>query len=245
MSSFDDDDPVPITIRDERIDLDQFLKFCGIASSGGEAKYFITEGFISVNGEPEPRRRRKLQDGDRVDAAEFGAFVVLTESPVSDKESDMTSLNDLIQSYRNGPSLLRDAISGMSAEQIDAAPVPGKWSTRQIICHLADFEAVYATRIKRVIATDNPTFFGGFHEQFAQTLAYEQRDLEVELRMIEAVRAHLATILRTLPEETFERPGVHSVYGPMDLRKMVENITNHIPHHVAFIREKRQALGLS
>ena len=49
---------------------------------------------------------------------------------------------ELIDQYAAGPQTLRDAIAGMTLDQIDAAPVPGKWSTRQVICHLADFETV-------------------------------------------------------------------------------------------------------
>ncbi len=44
----------------------------------------------------------------------------------------------LIDEYAAGPQSLRDAIAGMTPEQIDAAPVPSKWSTRQVVCHLAD-----------------------------------------------------------------------------------------------------------
>ncbi len=55
----------------------------------------------------------------------------------------------LIDAYLAGPQQLCDAIAGMTDEQINAAPVPGKWSTRQVICHIADFEPVYVDRIKR------------------------------------------------------------------------------------------------
>ena len=93
---------------------------------------------------------------------------------------------ELIDEYASGPQKLREAIAGLTPEQIDSAPVPGKWSTRQVVCHLADFEPVYADRMKHVIAEDQPTFAGGFHQQFAENLAYDQRDIEEELRVMEA-----------------------------------------------------------
>ena len=46
--------------------LDQFLKWNNIVSSGGEAKMLIISGQISVNGEIEKRRGRKLNRGDIV-----------------------------------------------------------------------------------------------------------------------------------------------------------------------------------
>ena len=153
------------------------------------------------------------------------------------------SISELINEYAAGPQTLRAAIAGMTPEQIDAAPVPDKWSTRQFVCHLADFEPVYADRMKHVIAEDKPTFAGGFQQQFAEHLAYDQRDIEEELTLIEVVRSQMARILRTLPPEAFERTGIHSVEGPMTLRTLLERITNHIPHHVQFIEEKRRVMA--
>jgi len=46
--------------------LDQFLKWHNVVSSGGEAKIIIKAGKVSVNGEIEKRRGRKLIIGDRV-----------------------------------------------------------------------------------------------------------------------------------------------------------------------------------
>ena len=148
----------------------------------------------------------------------------------------------LIDDYTAGPQMLRDALTEMTSEEIDAAPVPGKWSTRQVVCHLADFEPVYADRMKHVIAEDQPTFAGGFHQQFAEHLAYDHRDIEEELLLIDAVRSQMTRILRSLPSEAFERTGTHAVEGAMTLRTLLERITNHIPHHVQFIEEKRQAM---
>jgi ribosome-associated protein len=47
--------------------LDQFLKLTGIVGTGGHAKILIQSGEISVNGEIETRRRRKLAAGDVVE----------------------------------------------------------------------------------------------------------------------------------------------------------------------------------
>lgn len=51
------------------IKLDQFLKWQGIAQTGGEAKIIIKQGMVEVNGEEEVRRGRKLITGDRVTVA--------------------------------------------------------------------------------------------------------------------------------------------------------------------------------
>lgn len=148
-----------------------------------------------------------------------------------------------IDDYLAGPDLLRGAVAGWTTEQLEATPVPGKWSARQVICHIADFEPVYVDRMKRVIAENEPTFFGGDPDVFAARLAYAQRSLENELLLIQTVRRQMGDILRTLSPADFDRVGNHSVDGPLSLATLLERITKHIPHHVAFIEEKRRALG--
>lgn len=62
-----------IEITTEYIKLDSALKYCGIAENGAHAKEMILEGLVSVNGEKELRRGRKLYKGDifKIDDEEF------------------------------------------------------------------------------------------------------------------------------------------------------------------------------
>ena len=53
-----------ITIRDDFIKLGQAMKLAGLVGSGVEAKVLIQDGMVSVNGEVETRRGRKLVVGD-------------------------------------------------------------------------------------------------------------------------------------------------------------------------------------
>ncbi len=59
-----------MTQIDNIIKLDQFLKWVGVAPTGGQAKLMITGGDVLVNGEIETRRGRKLVTGDRVTVAD-------------------------------------------------------------------------------------------------------------------------------------------------------------------------------
>jgi hypothetical protein len=156
----------------------------------------------------------------------------------------MTRLATLIESYVAGPDQLRQAVAGMNAEQLRARPIPGKWSTLEVVCHLADFEPVLADRIKRIIAEDRPTLLGADEQRYAAALAYHDRDLEEELALIEHTRSQLARILRTLPDSVLERVGVHNERGPLTLEQLLTITSKHIPHHLRFVADKRKALGL-
>ena len=58
-----------VEINKEPIELFKLLKLEGLAASGGEAKSVIEKGRVSVNGEIETRKRKKIVSGDIV---EFG-----------------------------------------------------------------------------------------------------------------------------------------------------------------------------
>lgn len=150
--------------------------------------------------------------------------------------------SELLDQYASGAELLRRAIAGMTASQLDAVPIAGLWSTRQVVCHIADFELVYADRLKRVIAEHEPTFFGGDPDTFAAGLAYHLRDVDNELHMIDATRRQMLSILQSLSAADFQRMGIHNQAGALSLTDLLQGIAGHLPHHVAFIDAKRRAL---
>ena len=155
----------------------------------------------------------------------------------------MPALPQLIDSYLAGPALLRKAVAGLNRDQLLARPVPGKWSTLEVVCHLADFEPVYADRMKRVIAEERPTLLSADEQRFAASLAYHDRDLEEELTIIERTRQQMARILRTLPASAVERIGVHNEAGPLTLADLLTRVTKHVPHHVAVHRRETKGAG--
>lgn len=53
-----------IKIRDEYVTLGQFLKLADLISSGGEARFFLKENPVEINGEEDQRRGRKLYEKD-------------------------------------------------------------------------------------------------------------------------------------------------------------------------------------
>lgn len=66
-----------IEITSDFIPLGQFLKLAGIADTGGQAKIILMEAEITVNGEKEIRRGRKLYPGDQIMIKDIGAFKIV------------------------------------------------------------------------------------------------------------------------------------------------------------------------
>jgi uncharacterized damage-inducible protein DinB len=156
----------------------------------------------------------------------------------------VSTLAALAEGLVAGPAKVRLAVRGLSAEQLRARPVPGKWSILEVICHLADSDQAWAHRIKRAIAEEKPLLIGYDETRFAASLGYHDRNVEDELELSEQMRRQLAQIVRGLKPEKLKQVAIHSESGKMNLEEMLKIEIDHVEHHLKFILEKRQALGL-
>jgi hypothetical protein len=152
---------------------------------------------------------------------------------------------ELVAAYEQGIADLRSAVAGMTAEQVLARPVHGKWSTVECVGHLADTEIFFTDRIVRTIAMDRPLLMSADENQYIERLDYQSFDLDVQLALFTALRRHAARILRAQPPEAWQRQAVHSSSGLLTLRQLVLQAVRHLRHHLPFIAEKRATLGAS
>jgi len=153
----------------------------------------------------------------------------------------MSELQDLLERFRRGPELVAVAITGASGAELDYAPEPGKWSIRQILCHLADSEIVGVDRFRRVIAEDNPTIVAYDQEAWAHNLDYSRRKISQALDTFRHIRAENYELLKELPEESFERTGIHSQRGPVTLLDLLRIYAAHAENHARQLKAVREA----
>src|SRR4051794_1804463 len=99
------------------------------------------------------------------------------------------SRSELIEHYARGGEQLPLAIRGLTREDLLAIPTnptaeTGKWSIQQVVCHIADSELVYADRMKRIIAEDNPTLQGFDENLWVKNLRYEDQSAEDAAQLV-------------------------------------------------------------
>ena len=157
------------------------------------------------------------------------------------------SSRELLEQYAAGAEKLALAIRGLTREDLLAVPDPssgvGKWSIQQVLRHLADTDTVYADRMKWVISEENPPLPGFDQEKWATALRYADQSGEDAMKLIELTRRQMSTILRGLPDASFERAGQHSERGRVTLRDLLRYMVEHLEHHVKFIHSKRARMG--
>jgi len=151
---------------------------------------------------------------------------------------------DLIAAYRRGPTVLREALAGLSAEELRARPVAGKLSSLEVACHIVDSDQFMCDRLKRTMALERPLIMGVESVDYVSALQYHQRDLALDLRLLEVQREQMAADLERLPDASWARTAVHSENGTLTLVDILDHAVEHLVDHVETIREKRRVLGL-
>src|ERR1700682_1331461 len=97
-------------------------------------------------------------------------------------------------------SALLDALGQKGAER---APTPGKWTARDILCHLADTELAFAFRLRQSLAEPHHVI-QPFHQD-TWSKPYPSVDAHAAIATFSAVRAWNLALLATVPAEAYAR----------------------------------------
>jgi hypothetical protein len=157
----------------------------------------------------------------------------------------MSDIEELLDRFRRGAELMAVTMTGAAGPELDYAASAGKWTIRQIVCHVSDAELVGACRFRRVIAEDAPTLMAYDQDSWTANLDYGRRKTSHALETFRRIRAENHDLLKELPPAAFDRTGNHSERGPLTLRQLVEMYAEHAESHARQIREIRAAYKAS
>jgi uncharacterized damage-inducible protein DinB len=156
---------------------------------------------------------------------------------------------EILEAYLASIKDLRAAYDGMTKDQIDAHPVEGKWSAKEVLCHLVDTDLMTAMRIRAALQRGTPRLPASTFEELTAKLAVDAREAEEELTIFETIRNQTARIVQSLPESVLDKDillvKVTGEEVTKTVRQLLTGITGHVKHHLGFVIEKRKALGLA
>jgi DinB family protein len=112
---------------------------------------------------------------------------------------------------------------------------PGKWSARDILCHLADCEVVFAFRLRQALAEDHHVIQPFDQDDWAKT--YATRDANLALATFEAARNWNVSLLKVVTREQLARKVTHPERGEMTFETIVETMAGHDLHHLKQLEE--------
>ncbi len=146
---------------------------------------------------------------------------------------------ELIAEIADLPRILRQAVAGLATDELDAKY--RNWTLRQIVHHLADSHVNAYVRFRLTLTEDTPTIKPYDEGRWVELPDARSADIEVSLRMLDAIHDRWTQLLRSMTDADFERCYVHPEYGKtIRLAEVLGMYAHHGRHHVGQIAWRRE-----
>jgi hypothetical protein len=137
---------------------------------------------------------------------------------------------DPVQVIAASAAQLNSLLATIGPQRADHPPAPGKWSARQIMCHLADCETVFAFRLRQTLAEDHHVIQPFDQDKWAPS--YKAYDLASAEAVFTAVRNWNLALIRSLEPSALSKTVTHPERGQMTFQVVVETMAGHDLNHI-------------
>ena len=135
------------------------------------------------------------------------------------------------------PVVIERMLRDTGPEEFDRRPDPDRFTIREVMGHLADWEGVWMERASRMANEENPHLQGYDEGQWAIDHGYAHMDLAEQIARFRTGRERLVTFLNALKPEDWSRTCTHDEWGPSNIEAMAVLILGHDGYHTKQIAE--------
>jgi hypothetical protein len=129
------------------------------------------------------------------------------------------------------PTRLELLVERLGPDGLERGLAPGKWKAREILCHLADCELVFAFRLRQALAEPNHVIQPFDQDHWAKP--YGLLDVPAALNVFSATRQWNIELLKTVAAGDFAKKLSHPERGEMTFQTVVETMGGHDLNHLA------------
>ncbi|QOS77722.1 putative metal-dependent hydrolase [Paenibacillus sp. JNUCC31] len=150
-----------------------------------------------------------------------------------------------IQDIAELPECAREAVKGLSEEQLMLPYREGGWMLKQVIHHMADSHMNSMVRFKLALTEDNPTIRPYYEERWAELSDSRELDIEFSLQILDALHRRWVALLNTLTDVDYAKTFYHP--ASKETTRLDYNLgvyAWHGKHHVAQITSLRSRLEI-
>ena len=141
------------------------------------------------------------------------------------------------------PGKVRDAVAGLSVEQLDTPYREWGWTLRQTVHHLADSHINSLCRFKLALTEDDPPTITPYAEDRWGELADNNLPVDVSLEILDGLHARWIAMLNAMSDDDFRKEFVHPESGIWTLERSLGLYAWHSLHHTAHITSTRETHG--
>lgn len=155
----------------------------------------------------------------------------------------------LLQNLRQAPERLRAAADGLTAADLDADLVPGKWTCRQLLAHIVGVDLGWTDIMRESVSPCHPQLPPYVKGWNAAALARLERSVADALAVFDQNHAEVVAYLELLAEEDFtrEHPSVSWLVQakiPFVIKESVNwGLSVHVDWHLKQLHQRRVLLG--
>lgn len=128
------------------------------------------------------------------------------------------------------PRRLAQLVETIGGERLETRPAPGKWSARDILCHLADCELVFGFRLRQSLAEDHHVIQPFDQDRWAGS--YGTYDARAAVATFSAVRVWNIALIRSAGPADLVKLVTHPERGTMTFQTVVETMAGHDRNHI-------------
>ena len=148
-----------------------------------------------------------------------------------------------IAEIEEAPTRLREAVAGLSDEQLDTPYRDGGWTVRQVVHHVPDSHLNAYVRFHWAMTEDEPGIKTYEEARWAELPDARTAPIEISLALLEALHRRWLLLLRSMTAEDFSRTLRHPEMGILTLDNMLTVYSWHGRHHVAHVTALRERMG--
>ena len=141
------------------------------------------------------------------------------------------------------PASLRDAVDGLSGHQLDQPYRPGGWTLRQVVHHIPDAHLSAYMFVRLALTEQSPLIKPIEETAWAQLPDAKSGPIESSLALTDALHRRWVMLLRSLPDDAFNRTFRHPNGDELTLNWTLSYFAWHSRHHVAQILNLREREG--
>ena len=149
----------------------------------------------------------------------------------------------IVARLRDQAEDVRRLTSRLDDEQLAVRTVPGKWSLKELTCHLWRVQQLLGDRIEAMLGEENPQFEAYAPEGDAEFRRLSERPFAETIEAFMSERETLASRLERLTPADWHRPGRHPSFPYFDVHFQAEYLAHHEAHHIFQMFERRSGFG--
>lgn len=114
----------------------------------------------------------------------------------------------------------------------DARPDPERFTLREAVAHLADWDDIFIRRVERIRDEDHPFLESVDEGRLCEERNYAAQDGPANLKRLKESHPGLASLLRSLPDEAWERTAHREFVGDVTMAQLAAMILGHDAYHL-------------